>query len=239
MAVLVGGRRRPLRLVRRARDVVARASPGAARVEAAARRHRARARQPAGGDRLRRDRRLSARADRLRGPRGNRKHRRQLGADLRLRHLLAGARAAQRAVRGRLPRLQPVEGDREGRGVGRPEGVTLRAAGAARLSGLARPLARRGRDLRVRRDGARRVGWRQAADARDGHARVLGADVRGDGALRRRALERSRRGVLGLLQPVLAPVADRDARWPGGTSKAALRAGSPGVSARHGARSWR
>ena len=42
-------------------------------------------------------------------------------------------------------------------------------------------------------------------------ARLLGAHLHRDGALRGRALDRPRRGVLGLLQPVLAPVGGRDA----------------------------
>ena len=203
---------RARRLLCRARGPVAAAAAREAELAAAPRRDRPGAGQPGGGDRLRRDRCLPVRADRLRGARRHREHDRQLGADLHLRHLLARLRAAQPAVRRRVPRVQPVEGDRPGGGMGRAEGDARGAAGAARLPGVARPLARGRRDLRLRRDGADCLGRRQPPHARGRRARLLGPDLHRDGALRRGALGGARRGVLGLLQPVLAYLAGRDAR---------------------------
>ena len=83
--------------------------------------------------------------------------------DLHLRDLLAGVRAAGDPVRRRLPRVQPVAGDRPGGRVDRADGLARRAAGAARIPRLAGPLAGRRRDLRLRDD---RAGLRGRATSR-------------------------------------------------------------------------
>ena len=173
------------------------------------------------------------------GLRGTREHDRELRADLHLRDLLARAGAAERSVRGRVPGVQPVACDRPGGGVGRADRCAHRAAGAARVPGLARPLARRRRHIRVRDDGAGRLERRQAGQPGRRGARLLRGHLHRDGALRGRSLDRPRRGVLGLLQPVLAPVGGRDARARGGSAPAAVGPAAARVAAGHRGRCWR
>ena len=219
----MGGRDGARRLVRGARGAVARAAPAEAHLASAARRYRPRAGEPAGGDHLRRDRDLPVRAHHLRGTARHAEHHRELRADLHLRDLLARAGAAERAVRGRIPRVQPVACDRPGGGVGRANRSAHRAAGAARVPRMAWPLAGRRGHIRLRDDGAGRLERRQAGQPGRRRARLLRDHLHRDGALRSRALDRPRGGLLGLLQPVLAHVADRDARARGGLAPAALR----------------
>ena len=65
------------------------------------------------------------------------------------------------------------------------------------------------------------------------------ADVRRDGALRGRALVRPRRGLLGLLQPVLAHLDLEDARPRAGRAAAAGRPGALQGRSRGPCRCWR
>ena len=149
------------------------------------------------------------------GLRGTESTDRELRADLHLRDLLARAGAAERAVRRRLPGVQPVARDRPGGGVGRADR-------------FARASCRR-------RSSTRRLGrWPAAVGIfafatlelvasngdkpdtpRGRGARLLRGHLHRDGALRRRALDRARRGLRRLLQPVLAHLAVRDARRRG------------------------
>ncbi len=80
-------------------------------------------------------------------------------------------------------------------------------AGPDGLPGAARPLARGRGAVRVRGARAGGVQRRQAGERGDRGARLLGRDLRGHGPLRRRGVVRARRGVRGLLQPVLAHLA--------------------------------
>ena len=100
-------------------------------------------------------------------------------------------------------------------------------------------LARGRRDLRVRDAGAGALRRRPARHGRRRHADLLGPDVRRDGALRRRALVRARRGLLGLLQPVLAHLDLGDARPGAGRAAAAGRAGALQGRSRGPCRCWR
>ena len=163
---------------------------------------------------------------RLLGPGGDRGSRPQLLADLRLRHVLARAGAAERALRRRLPRLQPVARDRAhllGRVPARRAPV---ASSRARLSRAPRPLAGRRRHPRLRLAGARlrgqRAQHRPAARDRGGRdPRLHGDHVRGDGPVRGRALDREGGGVLGLLPHVLDAFAARGSRRAAGAAQAA------------------
>ena len=167
------------------------------------------------------------------GLRGHPEHHRELDADLHLRDLLAGVRAAGDPVRRRLPGVQPVAGDRPGGGV---------VARTVSRSDLPEPLAYPdwlGRwpaaagifGFATHRAGLR--GRRQAENLADRGARLLGDHVHRDGALRGGALDRPRRGVLGLLQPVLAHLRVRDAGRRGRSPQAALRAAAAAAAARH------
>ena len=75
---------------------------------------------------------------------------------------------------------------------------------------------------RARAGGRRR---RPARERGDRGARLLGAHLDRDGALRRRRLDRARRGVLGLLQPLLAHLAVRAPRRRGRAAPPAVGAG--------------
>ena len=130
--------------------------------------------------------------------------------------LVAGA--AQRAVRRRLQGVQPLAGHRAGRWPGSaqtaargplpapleyPErlGHWPAAAGIFAFATLELVASER----------------RQAGERGDRGARLLGRDVRGDGALRHRPLDRAGGGVQRLLQPLLAHLPGRAA---GATSSA-------------------
>ncbi len=96
-------------------------------------------------DRLRADRRRALRAGPLRRLQGHRGPDPELRDHLRLLHVLAGPGPGQRPVRGRLPGLQPVAGDRpDDLGRFSPGRGGVRAD-AVHLSGAARPLAGGGR----------------------------------------------------------------------------------------------
>ena len=117
----------------------------------------------------------------------------------------------------RLQGLQPVAGDRAGGAwVARPR-LADDLPAPLRVPRAAWALARCGGHLRLRGDGARGLERRQAGEPRDRDADLLGRDLRRDGALRRRGLDRARRGLLGLLQSLLAAFGDRDAAtvWSG------------------------
>ena len=104
--------------------------------------------------------------------------------------------------------------------VARPAGG--RAAPAAGVPGAARPLAGGRRAVRLHGagaghlDGTTRHGRHRRARRTPGH-------LHRDGAVRGGRLDRARRGVLGLLQPVRAPVRRRDARSRGRPAAAARR----------------
>ena len=147
------------------------------------------------------------------GLRGHAELDRQLRADLRVRDLLARAGAGERAVRRRLPRVQPVARDRPGRGVGgaaRPRAASCRRRSpipSGSGTGRPRPASSRSPSLElVASNGDRPENVAIATLV------YSAAHVRGDGALRGRGLDRARRGVLGVLQPVLAHVAVRAPR---------------------------
>ena len=124
-------------------------------------------------------------------------------------HVLGRAGVRQRAVRRRVPRVQPVARDRPRHRLG------ARAAGRRRAA-----RTRSGSAAGRRRSGCwsspGSSSWRAGASTRRRSSRaVLGytvAHARGAGGLRRRDLDAPRRGVRRLLQPVLAPVDLRDAR---------------------------
>ena len=189
-------------------------------------------REQAGGDHLRRVRDLPVRAHHLRGTARHAEHHRELRADLHLRDLLACAGAAERAVR-RNRVFNPW------RAIGRA--VAWVARTAARTEPPA-PL-----------DTAWLGCWPAAAgifafatielvalngDKPDSLAVAVLADsvttfigMALDGV--ERWTDRAR-GLLGLLQPVLTHVADRDARGRGGPAQAALRPAAASATARDG-----
>ena len=156
---------------------------------------------------LRRARRPPARGRHLRRHPRHRSARPQLRDHLLLRHRLDRLPLRLGAVRQRLPDLQPVAGDRPGRGR-RLRAPRPPAPGAPRLPGEARPLARRGRPARLRLAGGRlRLQRRRRGRART--ARGGGRRLRlhrlhagDDGALRHRGLVLARRDLLGLLRDV-------------------------------------
>ena len=105
---------------------------------------------------LRADRGRALRAGALRRVPGHRGPDPELLDHLRLLHVLAGAGPAQRAVRGRVPGVQPVARDRPD-DLGRlPPGRGAVRARAVHVSGAARPLAGRARRPAVRLAGADR-----------------------------------------------------------------------------------
>ena len=75
---------------------------------------------------------------------------------------------------------------------------------------------------------------RAAGDARHRGRRLQRADADLHGRVRRRAVVALRRGVLGLLQPLLAPVGVRDARPRGRRAAAPRRPAAAGPGAGHG-----
>ncbi len=97
-----------------------------------------------------------------------------------------------------------------------------------------RPLAGGGRARRVHVAGARLLEQRQPRAPRDRGADLLGGHVRRDGALRRRRLVRSRRGVRRLLQPLLAHLGVRGPRPGDRAASLPLRAAGPDRAAGHG-----
>ena len=220
MAVRLGRRDRAGRLLRRPGGAVADAAAAAAGLAPAARRGRQAPRQPAGRGAVRGGGRRAARRHRPRrvprprlGARQPRPHvhpHRRLGRD--------GVR--QRAVRGRLPRVQPVARDP--------------AARDPRVSGALGPLPGRDRAARVH-VGRARVGLGRGAGRPDDRGRRLHGLHAGDaGAVRHRGMDAQRRGVRGLLQPVLAHLGVGDARPRRRAPAAARRPATARHAPRHG-----
>ena len=121
------------------------------------------------------------------------------------------------------------------RAIGRATGALVgrRAPARRALPRAARPLAggRGAGDVHLDRAG-RRVG-RHGVAADDGRRRLHRGHARRPGRLGRRDLDAARRGVLGLLQPVLAHQRVRDARPRRRPAPAAGRAAATGPGARH------
>ena len=161
------------------------------------------------------------------GLRGTQSSTANFAPDVHLRDLLARAGARERAAGGRVQGVQPVAGRGQRGGLGGPNGSEDRPARAAGLPRAAGQLARCRGHLRLRRARARGLGRGQAREPRDCDARLFRVHVRGHGAVRRGSLDPPRRGVLRLLQPLLAALALRDARRRGRDPALPQRAPAP------------
>ena len=126
--------------------------------------------------------------------RGRRLGARQPRADVHPDRLLGRARVRERAVRRRVPRVQPVARDPARRASG-----PIPSAGAA-----SRP---RSRCSASPGSSSSRAGASTPADLDDRRGRLHRLHARDAGRLRDRGVDPPRRGVRGLLQPVLAHVA--------------------------------
>ena len=117
------------------------------------------------------------------------------------------------------------------RAIGR---VLFRDRTAARLPGVVGPLAGRDRAARLHLDRARLRLGRGARHARHRGRRLQRADADLHGRVRRRAVVAPGRDVLGLLQPLLAPVGVRDARPRGRHAPVPRRPAEARPGAGHG-----
>ena len=144
--------------------------------------------------RLRADRSRAVRARALRGIQGHRGPDPELLDHLRLLHVLAGHGPGQRPVRGRLPGVQSLAGDRPGHLRRIPAGGGPVRAGAVLLSGAPRPLAGGARRpaLRLARADRGRRGLAEPARRRGRHRDLHRHHLRLHGAVRRRGVDRAR-----------------------------------------------
>ena len=164
----------------------------------------------------------------------------QLRAHVRVRDLLARAGAAAVLFGDVFRAFNPW------RAIGRAvawvaqRGGARPAPGPVGLPGAARPLARGGGHLRVRRVGACGVQRRQARKRGRSRALVYSAlTFVAHGPLRRRGVVRAGRGVRRLLQPVLAHLAALPPGRRGRPAAAALGPGRARAGRGHRARCWR
>ncbi|CAA9501459.1 MAG: hypothetical protein AVDCRST_MAG30-1942, partial [uncultured Solirubrobacteraceae bacterium] len=232
VAVRLGGRHRARGLLRGAGRPVAAPPPRAHGVEAPAR--RLVLRQPPGGRGLRADRPRDARDRRVVGPRRPERPAGQLRPHLRPHHRLGGLRLRERAVRRRVPRVQPLAGGGTGGGLGRRPPGRRAPPGPRGVPRGARPLAGR-RPPALLHLGRARLGLGRGAAQPDRRGDRLQRDhLARDGALRRRGLVAQRRGVRRLLRPVRPPFGVRDARPRPRRAPAALRAAAARRAAGHG-----